>query len=297
MRTGQAVSVYDYSLSSGVPPYVQNRTYAPTPLDLDVHEGIEVGIVLAGAQERQWQGFGYIAEPGDFWLCATWEPHGWRSLQPGTEDMVVIFLPGYLGDEMFGATSWLSLFTASPDHRPRVGDPTKRGRLLALGREMAEESRRKRPAWESGLRLSLLRALYVIGWDWKPPETPSTSPRTRPAHLARIIPALRLVHSHSVHRVTVAEAAAACSLSRAQFCLTFRQSMGLAFGEFCLRARLALVANRLLDTDKPVETIAGETGFSDASHLHRSFVRRYGCTPARYRESAQTPAPPGGNGR
>jgi AraC family transcriptional regulator len=120
----------------------------------------------------------------------------------------------------------------------------------------------------------------------------------RLAHLAQIMPALRLVHSRPVRRVSVAEAAAAANLSRAQFSLVFKRSMGLTFGEFRLRARLALVADRLLNTHLSTDAIAQETGFTDASHLHRSFQKRFGCTPAQYRERAQSAvaAPPFGLG-
>jgi len=33
----------------------------------------------------------------------------------------------------------------------------------------------------------------------------------------------------------------------------------------------------------PVEAIARNAGFVDGSHLHRAFVRHYGCTPREYR--------------
>jgi AraC-like DNA-binding protein len=59
--------------------------------------------------------------------------------------------------------------------------------------------------------------------------------------------------------------------------------MGLSFGKFCRRARLAYAAQLLLTTDLPVEAVARTAGFSDASHLHHSFVETYGATPARYR--------------
>jgi AraC-like DNA-binding protein len=97
------------------------------------------------------------------------------------------------------------------------------------------------------------------------------------------MPALRLAHSSPVRRVSLAEAAAACNLSRARFCLLFRNTIGLTFGEFCLRARLALAARQLLDGNASTDVIADHTGFSDASHFHHNFLKRYGCTPSNYR--------------
>jgi len=67
--------------------------------------------------------------------------------------------------------------------------------------------------------------------------------------------------------------------------------MGLSYGKFCLRSRLAAAAQALLDTDLPVQAIADRTGFSDGSHLHRSFASHYGCTPTDYRRRALTTLP------
>ena len=288
LAEGEPVDVINYRFTTAMPVLVQTHTYDDmTPLLFDFHEAIEVGIVLQGTEERHWQGYVSVAEPGDVWLCATWEPHGWRAILPDTRDAMVAFLPGYLGDEVFGEMSWLSLFAAPPDQRPRVDSTRKRERLLAQARELLEDRRQKEHGWKSGARLDLLKVLFTLSRGWRPPSALESSLRTRPGQLARVIPALRLVHSDPMRRVSLEEAAAACSLSRTQFCAIFKQSMGLAFGEFDLRARLAAAAKRLLDTCRPVDTIAEETGFYGASHLHRSFLARYGCTPARYREKAR----------
>ena len=95
-------------------------------------------------------------------------------------------------------------------------------------------------------------------------------------------------------RKAIPEAAATCGLSVSQFGYVFRNVMGLSFGKFCMRARLAYVAQLLLGTNLSVEAIAQETGFADASHLHHAFVQTYGSTPARYRTNGQRlPEAPG----
>ena len=77
--------------------------------------------------------------------------------------------------------------------------------------------------------------------------------------------------------------AAACALSPSRFYHLFRNAMGISFGRFALRARLAFAAQHLLYTDHSIRRIADEAGFVDCSHLHRSFVRHYGCAPGEYR--------------
>jgi len=98
------------------------------------------------------------------------------------------------------------------------------------------------------------------------------------------MPALALVHAQLARRVSAAEAAGACGLSRAQFNRLFRHTMGMSFARLCLRARLAFAAHSLLSTDMSVQDIAQQAGFVDANHFHRAFLRVYDCTPGQYRK-------------
>jgi len=221
--------------------------------------------------------------PGDVWITATWEPHGWRTTARNTSDIVVIFLPEFLGEDMLGDLPWLSLFAVSPADRPHVTHAKMRQALLALGEEMQREATERRPGWESAVHLDLLRALHRLGQGWKQPSPARTQCRFHAGNLPRIMPALVLVHSELGRRVSLQEAAEICGLGRAQFSLIFRNTMGMSFSKFCMRSRLGHVAELLLATDLPTEALARQTGFADGSHLHRAFVARYGCTPGHYR--------------
>ncbi|UCC68585.1 MAG: helix-turn-helix domain-containing protein [Armatimonadota bacterium] len=279
---------YDYSLTAGAPLYPNSNLYPEkTPLEIDVHEGIEVGVLLTGGQLRHYDDFTLPMQPGDIWLCAAWEPHGWQITAPNSSDVVLIFLPEFLGEETLGDLPWLSLFAAPASQRPRATRPSVRERALAIGHEMLAELQEQERAWESALRLDLLRLLLMLSREWQPPAPLEAQSRPLVANLPRIMPALVLVHSRPARRVTIAEAAQSCGLSRAQFCLIFRNTIGMSFGKFCLQSRLGFVAQMLISTDLSTEAIAEQTGFADGSHLHRTFVRHYGCTPGFYRSRRQ----------
>jgi len=274
----------DYALSPTRPLYAgANQFDGDMPLTVHVHAGIEFGILLSGRQERRFEGLVYTIAPGEVWMSSTWEPHGWRPIAPKTSDVVLIFLPEFLGEEILGGLPWLSLFAASPADRPRVTDAATREVLLALGKEMHSEAMERRPGWETALRLDLLRALHALSRQWKQPAPRSTRGHFQASKLPQIMPALVLVHSERGHRVSLQQAAEVCGLGRAQFSRVFHNTMGLSFGRFCMRSRLAYAAEMLLASDTPTDALARQAGFADGSHLHRAFVAHYGCTPGQYR--------------
>ncbi len=277
----------EHVLSAEVPHAdVASRT-GPEPLRLEWHDGIEVGVMLSGTAERHFQGYVIPGVPGDVWLCAMSEPHGRRITSRHEENVVLIFLPQYLGEEKLGDISWLSIFAASPEQRPRVTTEEMRAEVLAIGEEMRREILQQHRGWETAVRLALLKLLFTLSRDWKPPVHSGRRVNVSPSNLSRIMPALTLLHVDGAHRVGLSQAAVACGLSRSRFSLLFHETMGLSFSKFCLRARLAVVAQKLAMTDLSTEDIAQQLDFVDASHLHRTFARHYACTPAVYRRRAR----------
>jgi AraC-like DNA-binding protein len=273
---------YDFHLSPAAPLDATNNLHPEeTALEVDFHDGVEVGVMLTGRMERHTEDRVVSVLPGDVWLCAAWEPHGWRVTERSTQAVVLIFIPEFLGEERLGSLSWLSLFAAPPPRRPRVTSTEMRERALQIGHEMLREIEEQRSAWQSAVRLELLRLLLTLSRDWQPPEQLEHILQMSAGQLARVRPALDLLRARK--HPSVGEAAHACGLSRSQFCLVFRNATGLSYGKLCGRLRLGLVAQLLLSTDWSVAAIAEETGFVDASHLHRAFARQYGSAPGAYR--------------
>ena len=252
-------------------------------LDTDMHQAFELGVLLEGEEDRHFEDTILTIKPGDIWLCAAWEPHGWRAAIPNTTEIVLQFLPEFLGEEMLDGISWLSVFAVAPDQRPQVNSEETRTFALAIAHSIRREIHYQKPGWLSSVRLEILRLLLAVCREWQP-SVPTPRQRTlNPGNLAKVMPAVRLLHSNPANRLTVGEVAAACGLSLSQFGHTFRQTMGQSFSTFRMRTRLAYAAQLLLTTDWPVERIAEYLTFSDASHLHHAFAKVYNCTPARYR--------------
>jgi len=275
----------EFALSASVPLWAYAGPYSvatPSDIDVDVHPGIEVGITLSGRTERHFADYLLPGAPGDVWLCAMWEPHAWRVIEPGSERVVLIFLPEFLRDEMLGDLPWLSLFTAPPSQRPHVTTPELRRAVLTTGRNLSDDILAKQPGWETAVRLGLLRLLFDLSRGWRPPEE-ALRATPRAGNLNRIMPALTLLHERKSHGLSLLEAAKACNLRQTRFGMLFRETMGLSFGHFRQRARLASAARLLLTTNLTLDDIAAQLAYTDSSHLHRTFAKHYGCTPGQYR--------------
>jgi AraC-like DNA-binding protein len=83
--------------------------------------------------------------------------------------------------------------------------------------------------------------------------------------------------------ISITELCDAVGASRGRLFAAFHSGGGVR--HFIMRARLerARVALAELDRAEPIGTIAERLGFSDASHLSRTFRKRYGMTPREYR--------------
>ena len=255
------------------------------------HEGMELGVVLSGKEELIFEDEVFPCTPGDVWLCAMWEPHGWRPCSGGGTQVVVIFRPEFVGNELAMRVPWLSPFAVPASQRPRASGPHMRQRLLGIARSIAHEVTNRQRGWIEVTRVGLQWLLIELIRDWRPPqrlERPK-SVKPSPNDLARIMPAVALVQDDAARVVRASAAAAACNLSLSRFQVIFRSTMGISFARFRLRSRLAFCAHRLLTTDLPIEAIADQAGFVDRSHLHRAFVRQYGCTPGQFREQQRMP--------
>lgn len=88
------------------------------------------------------------------------------------------------------------------------------------------------------------------------------------------------LHTH----IQVSDIAKACNMSYSYFAKRFPAVYGKTCKEYIEEMRLYKVEEYLLFTDFDLNYIAQETGFSDCSHMIKSFKKFRGITPKKYRE-------------
>lgn len=92
------------------------------------------------------------------------------------------------------------------------------------------------------------------------------------------------IDSHINENLKVEELAKECGMSYSYFAKCFLRMYGKSCKEYIENIRILKVEDYLLFTDFDLTYISQETGFSDCSHLIKSFKSFRGETPAQYRK-------------
>jgi prepilin-type N-terminal cleavage/methylation domain-containing protein len=119
----------------------------------------------------------------------------------------------------------------------------------------------------------------VAAWDKFPPGTGTTQPQLQ-ERLARV---QRFIARHLDQPLTIQSLADHLEVSRDHCIRLFREAIGMTPLQYMLEQRIARAASCLAQEDTSIDHIARQCGFADRGHLTRTFGRRMGVTPARYR--------------
>jgi AraC family transcriptional regulator len=100
-------------------------------------------------------------------------------------------------------------------------------------------------------------------------------------------PWLRTAREVALERapVTVAEIAAELEVDPRLLARGFHEHYGSSIGEYVRNVRLDWAAAKLVQTEAPLAALALEAGFADQSHFTRSFKRRTGLPPGKFRRA------------
>lgn len=93
------------------------------------------------------------------------------------------------------------------------------------------------------------------------------------------------IGEHFASRLSVHALAKACNISVSALERRFKKHLKKTPLQYINEVRLDHARRLLLDTDKPIGTIALETGFTDHSHFTRAFSRHFKLTPSQARET------------
>lgn len=94
---------------------------------------------------------------------------------------------------------------------------------------------------------------------------------------------LRYIRDRAPFGITVADLLKSFPISRRRLEQRFREELDRSPAEEIRRVRMAHVSRLLLDSEKPIATIAAEAGFATGASLSQAFGQYFGTAPAEYR--------------
>jgi AraC-like DNA-binding protein len=94
--------------------------------------------------------------------------------------------------------------------------------------------------------------------------------------------AITFMHEDPSHGWTLQELAERVGMSRSNFALKFKQTVGSAPMEYLTRWRMMLAGDKLTNSSDPISVIATALGYESESAFSTAFKRVMGCSPRQY---------------
>jgi AraC-like DNA-binding protein len=104
--------------------------------------------------------------------------------------------------------------------------------------------------------------------------------------------AITAMHDDPAHRWTLRTLAQRAGMSRTNFTLKFKATVGTSPMEYLTRWRMLLAGDRLTNSSDPVSTIAASLGYESESAFSAAFKKVMGCSPREYSRGRIPASPP-----
>jgi AraC-like DNA-binding protein len=269
-------------------PFTIETEYRESPMEDfygDMHYALQMGIVLQGSMEVMFQDYTGTYGPGEVSWTMLWEPHAFRFTGNRNLAIAVNIDFDYLGNlDPFDSCGWILPFTVKPSTRYRPYREEDKMFFLNSGRRLYKLWReRPSPSWKIKSWM-IIHDLVAEAADSIALKGHGMGKSGFPEKFKRIKPAIEVVRGKTGRPPRLDEAAAMCGLSASRFSFLFKDVLGISFGKFSARARLAASAADLKKGEMSIKEIADKWGFVDHSHYLNSFKKLYGYTPSVYRE-------------
>lgn len=272
-KTGAA-----FPVSAGI---CNMSSYCNNAFDFHWHDGPELSVVVDGRMEYFVNDRRYVMEAGDCVFVNSGAMHSGHALDgEGCHYLVVSFLTGAIdgaADGFFAESFFGGVLDAQV--LPSMLFEAQNGEVASACIAVYEAIKKKEDGWELLVKGLLCQLWYLL---YREAKRQSAAPSENSAPVARIKKAIRYMNENYAAKLSLDEIAAACNLSKSEFCRCFKRITRQTAFEYLmdLRIRKSL---RLLESDGlSVTDTALASGFSSSSYYTEVFRRYMGCTPREY---------------
>ena len=142
----------------------------------------------------------------------------------------------------------------------------------------------KQPSSSRLLTISLLFHLWNTLFEHLQ-DISGTSVRRTDMAQTKLQLMMQYIQDHFREPLSLDEIAASASVSKSRALQIFQDHIQVSPIAYLISYRLQHAAFLLSETEKPISSIAEETGFSDSGYFCRTWKKHYGMTPKEYRDS------------
>ena len=105
------------------------------------------------------------------------------------------------------------------------------------------------------------------------------------ADIKKILPALSYIDENYAQNITLEDVAKQQNLNPSYFCRVFKRASGSSFVDYLNFVRVCKSEKLLAVSEKSIQEVAGDVGFTSLSYFNRIFKRYKNCTPTEYRRA------------
>lgn len=228
------------------------------------HEAFGLGAIEAGVERFRYRGSEHLAPPDSLVLMNPDVLHTGRAETEGGWRYRMAYVDADVVEAVTGDRGWW--------FRDAVQADAKRARRVTSLLDAL---------WQTEEPLAFDSALFALLQEFRSQARMSAPARS--AGKPRFASIIDYLRAHLANRITLDELAAEARLSPFHFLRSFQAEHHATPQQVLMALRLFEAKRRLAANEAPAQ-VAAAVGLSDQAHLTRAFARRYGVTPARYRQ-------------
>lgn len=162
-------------------------------------------------------------------------------------------------------------------------EPELQKQISDILMETLEIYNAKAPLWNTECYSCFFRIFVLLGKHFMRNERAERPQPGRSAAPELMNSVMTYIDQNYKENLTLEQVAEFSGFSKYYFSRMFNGYTGCTFVEYLNRKRISVADYMLINTDKPVSSVAGEAGFGSVATFNRIFRNMHGCTPSRFR--------------
>lgn len=251
------------------------------------HNFLELVYVFKGEAIHNWDNKNVSIKEGDYFVIDYQSHHSYKAKTDDFELINCLFVPEFIDSSLANCHSFNALissyqihfnndfFTASPS---AIIYKDENGRIRELLLSILNEFTEKSPGYLQFIRSQIIEILIItmrkIYFD--------PSPDVDNSDIKKI---LKHTSEKYMDNLTLSAICKNLGYSFSYMSAKFKKETGLTFTEYLQKTRIEQSMRLLVHTDKTINTISNDVGYSDIKSYYKAFKKTTNTTPAKFRKN------------